>query len=110
MAACSLCGEQLLEGAPAVRHHMATAHQLGHVEPLADEPEAGDPIHFPRHYTRGRLQPLEVIEDWRLGFNLGNVVKYIARHEHKGSALDDLRKARFYLDREIRFREGGDTT
>ena len=55
----------------------------------------------PDHYTHGKIQPLEVIEDWGLGFHLGNVLKYIGRAGHKGDALDDLRKARTYLDREI---------
>jgi hypothetical protein len=60
-----------------------------------------DPVNRPAHYNFGGLQPIEAIEKWGLGFCLGNAVKYIARHAHKGSPLEDLRKARWYLDREI---------
>lgn len=46
-------------------------------------------------------EAIKVIEAWQLGFNLGNTVKYIARAPHKGTHVEDLKKARFYLDREI---------
>ena len=36
-----------------------------------------------------------------LGYNLGNVVKYITRADHKGNTMEDLLKARWYLNREI---------
>ena len=60
-----------------------------------------DSISGPKHYTHGRIEPIEVIEDWRLGYCLGNVIKYIARADHKGSRISDLKKARWYLDCEI---------
>lgn len=46
------------------------------------------------------------MEAWGLGFNLGNVVKYVARAEHKGQPVEDLEIARWYLDREIQRRKG----
>ena len=55
----------------------------------------------PKHYKLGKIEPIEAIEDWRLDFCLGNVVKYIARAGFKGSAIEDLKKARWYLDRKI---------
>lgn len=61
-----------------------------------------DPVNHPRHYTKGRIEPIDVIEDWKLGFCDGNAVKYIARHRHKGTPVEDLKKARWYLDRLIR--------
>lgn len=60
---------------------------------------------LPSYYACGDIKPIDVIEDWKLGYRLGNVIKYIARADHKGTALDDLRKARWYLDREIQRRE-----
>jgi hypothetical protein len=60
-----------------------------------------DNINHPPHYNHGKIEAIEVIEDWKLGFNDGNAVKYISRHRHKGTPLDDLKKARWYLDREI---------
>jgi hypothetical protein len=66
-----------------------------------------DIINQPAHYTTSDIEPIDVIEAWKLGFCLGNTVKYIARHEHKGTALVDLKKARWYLDRAIQKMEGG---
>lgn len=59
-----------------------------------------DPIN-PKHYSASGLQPIEAIEKWNLGFCLGNAVKYIARAGLKGDRAEDLKKARWYLDREI---------
>lgn len=68
------------------------------------KPEAVD---HPAHYGgAGNLyEAIKVIESWGLGFCLGNTVKYIARAERKGAPVEDLRKARWYLDREIARRE-----
>ena len=60
-----------------------------------------DPISRPAHYTFAHIEVIEAIEAWDLGFHLGNVVKYVARAGRKGCRRDDLRKARWYLDREI---------
>lgn len=67
------------------------------------EKEAGfDAVSHPSHYTEGRqYEPRKVIHDWGLNFNLGNAVKYISRAGRKGDALEDLKKARQYLDFEI---------
>jgi len=53
------------------------------------------------------VEVIDVIEAFALGFNLGNAVKYVLRADLKEDALTDLRKARWYLDREISRREGG---
>ncbi len=64
---------------------------------------ADDPVNHPAHYIAGRrYEPVEVIVDWQLS---GNVVKYISRARRKGDAIEDLRKAAWYLAREIRRRE-----
>lgn len=61
-----------------------------------------DDIAAPSHYLAGRkYEPRRVIADWGLNFNLGNVVKYIARNGRKDNAIQDLLKARQYLDFEI---------
>ena len=60
-----------------------------------------DPVNHPAHYNTGPIEVIDAIEAWGLGFHLGNAVKYIARAGHKGDALTDLRKSRWYLDREI---------
>lgn len=64
-------------------------------------------VNHPKHYG-GEDNPYEaikVIEAWGLGFCLGNTVKYISRSEKKGNALEDLKKAAWYLNREIANRE-----
>lgn len=58
-------------------------------------------VDHPAHYNAGKIEVIDAIEDWKLNFHLGNVVKYVARAEHKGNPLDDLKKARWYLDRYI---------
>jgi hypothetical protein len=57
----------------------------------------------PDHYIAGRLiEPLEVIEEWQLGYLLGNVLKYISRAGRKICEKTDLEKALVYLDRFMR--------
>ena len=60
-------------------------------------------VDHPAHYggADNPYEAIKVIEAWGLGFNLGNAVKYVSRAGKKDDALQDLRKARWYLDREI---------
>ena len=60
----------------------------------------------PKHYEKGTYEAINVIEAWGLNFSLGNVLKYISRAGKKGDLLEDLKKARWYLDREIKRHEG----
>jgi len=60
-----------------------------------------DDINKPAHYDLGGIEVWDAIAAWELGYNLGNVVKYVARAGHKGARLKDLKKARAYLNREI---------
>jgi hypothetical protein len=59
-----------------------------------------DAVNHPKHYTLG-VEVIDAIEAWKLGYHLGNCVKYIARADHKGSRLEDLKKAKWYLERAI---------
>jgi hypothetical protein len=65
-----------------------------------------DAVSHPPHYNAGKIEVIDAIEDWELGFHLGNAVKYIARAKHKGTELQDLRKAAWYLNRFIEKRGG----
>lgn len=62
-----------------------------------------DLVNHPKHYTDGGIETIDFIEAKRLGYHLGNVVKYICRAGKKGTnmGLQDLQKARWYLDRAI---------
>lgn len=62
-------------------------------------------VNHPAHYNVGKIEVIEAIEDWNLNFSLGNAIKYIARADHKDKPLEDLKKARWYIDREIERRE-----
>jgi hypothetical protein len=65
-----------------------------------------DPVTKPKHYTFGYFEVIDVLQDWfPKNPLLWQVGKYIARADHKGKPLEDLRKARFYLEREIERRE-----
>ena len=69
-----------------------------------------DMVNHPAHYTFGKYEVIDVIEDWGLTYNRGNAVKYIARAGRKDpdAEVQDLKKAVFYLNREIRRLEGDD--
>lgn len=64
-----------------------------------------DVVNHPKHYTQGNIEVIDYIEDKKLGYHLGNVVKYVSRAGHKNNALEDLKKARWYLDRMIKIME-----
>lgn len=72
-----------------------------------------DVINHPEHYTNGGVETIDFIEAKGLNFNLGNVVKYVSRCGHKKSrglsidakAIQDLEKAKWYLEREIEIRK-----
>lgn len=67
-----------------------------------------DLINHPPHYTHGGIEAIDVIEAWELGYDLGNALKYIARHAYKGKPLEDMRKCRWYLNRYIGVLEEAD--
>jgi len=61
-----------------------------------------DLVNHPPHYTFGRFEVIEVLEDWFPDDPLlWQVVKYLARAKHKGNFTQDLEKAQFYLNRKI---------
>lgn len=61
-----------------------------------------DMVNHPPHYTAGGIETIDFIEAKQLGYNLGNVVKYVSRSTLKGDQLENLKKAQWYLNREIK--------
>ena len=59
-------------------------------------------VNHPQHYNNGKIEVIEIIEDSNLNFHLGNAVKYILRANHKGKKTEDLKKALWYINREIK--------
>lgn len=72
-----------------------------------------DNINHPKHYNSGKIETYDYIEDQGLNYAMGNVIKYVSRAGKKRapgksldtSAIEDLKKARWYLDKEIARRE-----
>jgi hypothetical protein len=60
-----------------------------------------DPVNHPYHYKVGGIETIDFIEAKELNYNMGNAVKYISRADHKGNRLQDLEKAKWYIDREL---------
>ena len=68
-----------------------------------------DMVNHPAHYTDGKIEVIEYIEDKRLGYCLGNAIKYISRAGKKDKAkeIEDLKKAAWYIARRIKELEEG---
>ena len=64
-------------------------------------------VNHPSHYNQG-IEAIDYIESHKMNFCIGNVIKYITRAKHKGTELQDLKKALWYLDREIKRLEKGE--
>jgi len=58
-------------------------------------------VDHPDHYQGNKFEVIDIIEDFGLGFHLGNVVKYVLRAGKKDATIQELEKARWYLDRYI---------
>ena len=70
-----------------------------------NKPIPTDKVNHPGHYNVGTIEVITVIEDWKLNFNLGNAIKYIGRCEHKNNKKEDIKKAIWYLERELKNNE-----
>ena len=66
--------------------------------------QKNDPVNRPSHYTDGKIEVIDFIEDKKLGFCLGNAIKYIARAGKKDPTkeIEDLKKAKWYVERRIK--------
>lgn len=93
------------ENPPA--ENVAEPQQEAHTEKNPDKTMINnavtDNVSHPSHYTFGKIEVIDFIEDKKLGFHLGNAVKYISRAGRKDPAktIEDLRKAAWYLNRQI---------
>lgn len=60
-----------------------------------------DPVNNPSHYNQGKIEVIDFIDDQKLGFYEGQILKYVCRAKHKANELQDLNKALWYLTRLI---------
>ena len=76
------------------------------------ESRVNDPVNHPSHYTDGKIEVIDFIEDKKLGYHLGNAVKYISRAGKKDPAkeIEDLQKAVWYINRKMEKLMEGDKT
>jgi len=76
-------------------------------EPFPDYPLPNDPVNNPKHYTShpSGVECIQITE--HMSFCVGNAIKYLWRADEKGHAIEDLQKAAFYIEREIKRRTGG---
>lgn len=58
-------------------------------------------VNHPEHYTKGGIEVHDFISAWRMDFDAGNVIKYVTRAPYKNNKLEDLKKARWYLNKLI---------
>ena len=86
------------------------AQQIGWHVAKDTQKDSKDMVNSPDHYTAGGIETIDFIEAKGLGYNLGNAVKYISRSPYKGKFLEDLKKAVWYLQREIAIEEKNEET
>ncbi len=60
-----------------------------------------DPINKPKHYNQGGVEVYDFIKSNKFGYAQGNVIKYVSRYRYKGTPIQDLLKARWYLNKLI---------
>lgn len=79
-----------------------------HDDELLYEPTHGDPVNHPDHYTSRTMEAIDIIEmiidgeqNPKVAYNMSNVLKYLLRFRKKGKSTEDLKKAKWYLDRMI---------
>lgn len=62
-------------------------------------------VDHPTHYNTGKIEVIDFITDQNLGFHEGNVVKYLCRAKHKNNEVEDLKKAKWYLDHLVQIKQ-----
>ena len=64
-------------------------------------------VDHPKHYNSGKIEVIEYLKDQGLAedFCIGNVIKYVSRHKYKGTPIEDLEKAKWYLDYLIKIKK-----
>ena len=84
----------------AVIEYVAREKEKEKENEMARENRVESKVNHPSHYNKG-IETIDYIESWSMNFNIGNVIKYVTRAGHKDNKLEDLEKAKWYLEREI---------
>lgn len=72
---------------------------------MINSPQQTDMVSHPKHYDKGdkTYEPYKVIQAWKCSFNIGNAIKYLSRYQSKWNPIEDLEKAKKYIDFEIEY-------
>jgi len=70
-------------------------------KPTSSKKEPEEAVDHPSHYNHG-IEVIDFIDSWDFNFTVGNIIKYVSRHKYKKEPLEDLKKAKWYLDRLIK--------
>lgn len=97
--ACAAWSSERPDGLNTGDWRLVTCHRC------LDEQPAPDMVNAPAHYTVGGIETIDFIEAKGLGYHLGNVIKYVVRCDHKGKPIEDLEKAKWYIERAIELRK-----
>jgi hypothetical protein len=107
---CLTCKRMVSDGSCAIIYPcmISSLYEAKETTPLG-RPKAlatlNDPVNHPSHYCDGGIEVIDYIDAKGFNYHLGNVIKYVSRAGKKGSTVEDLKKARWYLDREIKILE-----
>lgn len=112
---CDRCGHRLTDDDP---WNMTQSGDLSCIDCLTDDERkffgrkgawttrvTEDAVNHPSHYKHLPVEAIEITENFN--FCIGNAIKYLIRCDHKGNAIQDLKKAAWYVQREITRRENG---
>jgi hypothetical protein len=66
-----------------------------------EEKSCEDSINHPSHYTQGKIEVIDFIEDQKMDFRAASALKYLCRYRFKGKPLEDLKKSVWYINRII---------
>jgi hypothetical protein len=102
MQICSMCGTEwsnIFSSCPNCRDNLIKNLKVAY--PPGEDQKEYDNVNYPKHYNShpSGIEVIQITE--HMNFCLGNVIKYVLRHEHK-NGTEDLKKAAWYLDREIK--------
>lgn len=105
---CLTCGRPTTLG---TCHTCAGTEFVPYISESVKQQKLADSVNHPSHYTFGKFEVIDVIEDWKLDYHRGNAVKYIARAGKKdpSKTIEDLSKAKWYLERAIERLKNGTT-
>ena len=106
---CHKCGREISWGEACYGHvdvdgtHTTYCYNCGVIENTEEKKMVKDNVNSPSHYTDGKIEVIDFIEDKKLNYHRGNAIKYISRagKKDKKKEIEDLQKAVWYLNREI---------